>query len=184
MKTSIKIEGHFDVEVVVDGNAITVWINNDSHLFEAHEDGPGMCKYHGQFFGFPALYAAKDVVNKGRDTALPSWDGRYALTENRDLKAENEKLRQRVQELEDDNLAYELHPIENGLRKELAKLRISVARIAQAIGVNGSGQLPFVIPSFMGVDMMHDLAFTQPRGWNSLCGIIIEQAELLQRDLA
>lgn len=59
-------------------------------------------------------------------------------------------------------------------RDKLEVLRISVARIAQAVGVENS-RLP-VLDRGDGVNVFK-LASEQERGWNALCAAIIEELE-------
>jgi hypothetical protein len=65
--------------------------------------------------------------------------------------------------------------MENDLRKELTSLRVSMARIAQVIGVDTS----------LGVkdknySELHALAATQERGWNHLANMITVEIEQMQ----
>lgn len=63
---------------------------------------------------------------------------------------------------------------------EIQKLRVSIARIAQAIGVNGSdGLSTFTVTQDMGYGDLCTLAETHERGWNDLCYQIVERAREL-----
>lgn len=54
--------------------------------------------------------------------------------------------------------------------KELISLRISVARIAQSMGMAGDMQdMPY--------EKLWERAATQERGWNLLCGGIVQEIE-------
>jgi hypothetical protein len=66
------------------------------------------------------------------------------------------------------------------LRKELASLRVIVARIAQCIGVNGSDSSRVSIPHDMPYEDIHALAMSEDRGWNAPCAEIVYQLELQQ----
>lgn len=67
---------------------------------------------------------------------------------------------------------------------DIEKLRVSVARIAQAIGVNGSdGPCPFTVTQRMSYGDLAALAGLHDRGWNELCRQIVERANLLQEGL-
>ncbi len=57
--------------------------------------------------------------------------------------------------------------------RELISLRISVARIAQALGVAGDMQE-------MGYSQLWECAKNQDRGWNLLCGNIVQEIEDMQ----
>jgi hypothetical protein len=66
---------------------------------------------------------------------------------------------------------------------EITKLRVSVARVAQAIGVNGSdGPCPFRITTDLSYGDLVRLAEQQERGWNELCRQIVERASYLQQE--
>jgi hypothetical protein len=58
-------------------------------------------------------------------------------------------------------------------RDELVILRISMARIAQAIGADNSLNV-----TDLGYSGLHRLAATQDRGWNDLAGRIHEELEI------
>jgi hypothetical protein len=65
--------------------------------------------------------------------------------------------------------------MESDLRKELTTLRVSVARIAQVLGVDTS----------LGVkdrsySELHALAVTKERGWNHLANMIVAEIEQMQ----
>jgi hypothetical protein len=55
--------------------------------------------------------------------------------------------------------------------KELISLRISVARIAQALGIAGDMQ------EMTAYERLWERAATQERGWNLLCGAIRQEIE-------
>jgi hypothetical protein len=55
--------------------------------------------------------------------------------------------------------------------RDLIKLRISVARIAQALGVAGDMQ------EMTAYEQLWERAATQERGWNLLCGAIQREIE-------
>ena len=57
--------------------------------------------------------------------------------------------------------------------KELVKLRISMARIAQVLKVEGG---PFDVKD-LAYEELYRLAQTQPRGWNALAALCVEAAQ-------
>lgn len=57
------------------------------------------------------------------------------------------------------------------MNKDLITLRVSVARIAQALGIAGDSMKE------MNYNELWALASTQERGWNALCGAIIHEIE-------
>jgi hypothetical protein len=61
---------------------------------------------------------------------------------------------------------------------ELETLRVSLARVAQALGVNGR-QLDVLGKVY---EELANMAETQERGWNDLAGACVERAEHLHRD--
>jgi hypothetical protein len=64
---------------------------------------------------------------------------------------------------------------------EINTLRVSLARIAQALGVNGSdGPCPFRITQDMGYGQLSILAAAYERGWNELARQCVERARELQ----
>jgi len=65
------------------------------------------------------------------------------------------------------------------LVKELVKLRIGVARVAQAIGIADIDS-PFPVED-LAYEQLWDLAHNQQRGWNRLCELIADEAQRLQR---
>jgi len=65
--------------------------------------------------------------------------------------------------------------MENDLRKELTSLRVSMARIAQVIGVDTS--LGVKDKSY---SELHALAVTKERGWNHLANMIVAEIEQMQ----
>jgi phage shock protein A len=65
--------------------------------------------------------------------------------------------------------------MENDLRKELTTLRVSVARIAQVIGVDT--HLEVKNKSYAE---LHELAVTKERGWNHLANMIVAEIEQMQ----
>ena len=65
------------------------------------------------------------------------------------------------------------------LVKELVKLRIGVARAAQAIGIADIDS-PFPVEG-LAYEQLWDLAHNQQRGWNRLCELIADQAQRLQQ---
>jgi hypothetical protein len=65
------------------------------------------------------------------------------------------------------------------LVKELVKLRIGVARVAQAIGIADIDS-PFPVED-LAYEQLWDLAHDQQRGWNRLCELIADEAQRLQQ---
>lgn len=65
------------------------------------------------------------------------------------------------------------------LVKELVKLRIGVARAAQAIGIADCDS-PFPVED-LAYEQLWDLAHSRDRGWNRLCELIADEAQRLQR---
>jgi hypothetical protein len=65
------------------------------------------------------------------------------------------------------------------LMKELVKLRIGVARVAQAIGIADCDS-PFPVAD-LAYEQLWDLAHDQQRGWNRLCELIADEARRLQQ---
>ena len=65
------------------------------------------------------------------------------------------------------------------LVKELVKLRIGVARAAQAIGIADIDS-PFLVEG-LAYEQLWDLAHSRGRGWNRLCELIADEAQRLQR---
>lgn len=61
--------------------------------------------------------------------------------------------------------------------KELHTLRISVARIAQSMGIDNHLQV-----TGKNYAELANLASTQKRGWNALCAQAMEHAERIQQD--
>ena len=61
--------------------------------------------------------------------------------------------------------------------QELTVLRISLARVAQALGVDGDGLKPHRLPiGQLEYEGLYSLAVTQARGWNGLCAIMATRA--------
>jgi hypothetical protein len=67
-----------------------------------------------------------------------------------------------------------LMPEEIKVSRDLIKLRISVARIAQALGIAGDMQ------EMTAYERLWERAATQERGWNLLCGAIQREIEDMQ----
>lgn len=65
------------------------------------------------------------------------------------------------------------------LVKELVKLRIGVARAAQAIGIADIDS-PFPVED-LAYEQLWDLAHSQERGWNRLCELIADEAQRLRK---
>mgnify|MGYP001236180317 CR=1 FL=1 len=65
-----------------------------------------------------------------------------------------------------------LNPTPDEAFKELVKLRISMARVAQVLKVEGG---PFEVKD-LAYEELHHLAQTQPRGWNALAALCVEAA--------
>jgi hypothetical protein len=64
------------------------------------------------------------------------------------------------------------------LVKELVTLRISVARVAQAIGIADIDS-PFPIEG-LAYEQLWELAHSQERGWNRLCELVADEAQRLR----
>ena len=67
--------------------------------------------------------------------------------------------------------------MENDLRKELTSLRVSMARIAQVIGVDTGLQVRGKTYA-----ELHELAVRADRGWNHLANMITVEIENMQRN--
>lgn len=67
---------------------------------------------------------------------------------------------------------------QRSVEDELWTLRTGVARIAQALGVDN--QLEVGGKAF---NELFDLAKQQGRGWNDLCGVVVERVHSMQRQL-
>lgn len=66
-------------------------------------------------------------------------------------------------------------------REELIQLRISVARLAQALGVRGGhGVGPLRIGRFAPYEELHQLACSEERGWNLLVVEMIARVNEVQ----
>lgn len=65
--------------------------------------------------------------------------------------------------------------MENDLRKELTSLRVSMARIAQVIGVDTGLQV-----KDKSYAELHELAVNAERGWNHLANMITVKIEQMQ----
>jgi len=65
--------------------------------------------------------------------------------------------------------------MENDLRKELTTLRVSVARIAQVIGVDTDLEV-----KNKSYSELHELAVRADRGWNHLANMIVVEIEQMQ----
>jgi hypothetical protein len=69
------------------------------------------------------------------------------------------------------------HEAATKTRTQLTTLRISVARVAQALGVNDPTGL--LIRQSMSYGELADLAATREHGWNHLCALLVERANEL-----
>ena len=65
--------------------------------------------------------------------------------------------------------------MESDVRKELTSLRVSVARIAQVIGVDTGLQV-----KNKSYSELHELAVRADRGWNHLANMIVAEIEQMQ----
>jgi len=65
--------------------------------------------------------------------------------------------------------------MENDLRKELTTLRVSVARIAQVLGVDTHLEV-----KDKSYSELHELAVRAERGWNHLANMIVAEIEQMQ----
>ena len=66
------------------------------------------------------------------------------------------------------------------VKDELTKLRVGVARIAQAAGVS---LRHLGLPDDAPYEVLHNAARFEERGWNRLAGMVAARVEELQRNI-